>query len=54
MFFLIRTTMASAVQMEPRRTGRWHTIPVAVLDHDHQRYLLVPPGETDWVLNLRA
>jgi hypothetical protein len=37
-----------------RRTGRWHTVPVAVLDHDRERYLLAPRGETDWALNLRA
>ncbi len=37
-----------------RKTGRWRSVPVNVLELDDERYLVAPRGETDWVLNLRA
>src|SRR3712207_7823515 len=37
-----------------RKTGRWRSVPVNVLELDGQRYLVAPRGETDWVRNLRA
>jgi hypothetical protein len=49
-----RPSLVSHLSVPGRRTGRWQTVPVAVLDHARERYLLAPRGETDWVLNLRA
>ncbi|MGE5287105.1 MAG: nitroreductase/quinone reductase family protein [Micromonosporaceae bacterium] len=49
-----RPSLVSHLSVQGRRSGRWHTVPVAVLDHGNERYLLAPRGETDWVLNLRA
>jgi deazaflavin-dependent oxidoreductase (nitroreductase family) len=37
-----------------RTTGRWRTTPVVVLDHDGERYLVAPGGQTEWARNLRA
>jgi deazaflavin-dependent oxidoreductase (nitroreductase family) len=37
-----------------RRSGQWRTVPVVVLEHQGQRYLLTPFGDTDWSRNLRA
>jgi len=37
-----------------RRTGAWQTVPVNILEHGGQRYLVAPRGETQWVRNLRA
>lgn len=44
----------SRLSVPGRATGRWHTVSVAVLEHDGQRYLLAAAGDTDWSLNLRA
>ena len=51
---IFRPSVVWQLSVRGRRTGRWHTVPVAVLDHDRERYLLAPRGETDWALNLRA
>ncbi|HWE91744.1 MAG TPA: nitroreductase family deazaflavin-dependent oxidoreductase [Pseudonocardiaceae bacterium] len=37
-----------------RTSGELRSTPVGVLDHDGQRYLVAPRGETQWVRNLRA
>jgi deazaflavin-dependent oxidoreductase (nitroreductase family) len=37
-----------------RKTGAWHTVPVNLLTHGGERYLVAPRGETQWVRNLRA
>lgn len=44
----------SRLSVRGRTTSRWRTVSVAVLDHDGERYLLAPAGDTDWSLNLRA
>jgi hypothetical protein len=44
----------SRLAVRGRTTGRWHTVSVAVLEHDGQRYLLAAAGDTDWSLSLRA
>jgi hypothetical protein len=49
-----RPSIVSRLSVPGRRSGRWHTVSIAVLDHEDERYLLTPFGETDWVLNLRA
>src|SRR5450631_2375357 len=42
---LFRPSVVWQLSVRGRRTGRWHTVPVAVLDHDHERYLLAPRGD---------
>lgn len=37
-----------------RKSGQPRTTPIAVLEHDGNRYLLTPYGVVDWVRNLRA
>ncbi len=51
---IARLGMATILAVRGRKTGRWHTVPVHVLEYGGQRYLLAPRGETDWVRNLRA
>ena len=37
-----------------RKSGKWRTVPVNVLELDGRRYLVAVRGETEWVRNLRA
>jgi deazaflavin-dependent oxidoreductase (nitroreductase family) len=37
-----------------RRSGQWRTVPIVVMDHDGERYLVAPFGDSDWSRNLRA
>ena len=37
-----------------RRSGRVRVVPVNVLEHGGERYLVSPRGRTEWVRNLRA
>ncbi|MDT3440587.1 MULTISPECIES: nitroreductase/quinone reductase family protein [unclassified Pseudofrankia] len=37
-----------------RQSGRTRRVPVAVLHHDGERYLIAARGQTDWSLNLAA
>ncbi len=37
-----------------RHSGEPRTVPVAVLEHEGDRYLIAPRGRTHWVRNLRA
>ena len=37
-----------------RKTNEWRTVPVNLLTHDGERYLVAPRGHTQWVRNLRA
>lgn len=45
---------ATTLAVRGRRTGRWRTVPVNVLELDGERYLVAPRGETQWARNLRA
>lgn len=51
---LLRLGLVPALAVRGRRSGRWHTVPVNVLDFDGARYLVAPRGEAGWVRNLRA
>jgi deazaflavin-dependent oxidoreductase (nitroreductase family) len=42
------------LSVDGRRSGRPRRTPVAVLDHDGERYLVAARGQTDWALNLAA
>jgi deazaflavin-dependent oxidoreductase (nitroreductase family) len=37
-----------------RKSGEWRLAPVNVLEHEGERYLVAPRGETQWVRNIRA
>lgn len=37
-----------------RRSGIMHATPVNLLEHQGQRYLVAPRGQTQWARNLRA
>jgi deazaflavin-dependent oxidoreductase (nitroreductase family) len=37
-----------------RKSGEWRSVPVNLLNHRGQRYLVAPRGHTQWVRNLRA
>jgi deazaflavin-dependent oxidoreductase (nitroreductase family) len=51
---LFRPSIVSKLCVEGRRTGRVQTVPVAVLEHEGERYLVSYRGESDWARNLRA
>jgi deazaflavin-dependent oxidoreductase (nitroreductase family) len=51
---LFARSVLSMLAVPGRRTGRLQRTPVAVLDHDGERYLVAPRGHTDWSRNLAA
>jgi deazaflavin-dependent oxidoreductase (nitroreductase family) len=51
---LMRFGVVPTLRVRGRKTGRWRSVPVNVLELDGERYLVAPRGETDWVRNLRA
>jgi deazaflavin-dependent oxidoreductase (nitroreductase family) len=54
MSVLFRPSLISKLSVRGRRSGRWYTTPVAVLEHNGERYLVSYRGASDWVLNLEA
>ena len=42
------------LEVRGRKSGEWRRTPVNPLEHDGERYLVAPRGETQWVRNLRA
>jgi deazaflavin-dependent oxidoreductase (nitroreductase family) len=52
--WLFGRSRLSKLSVVGRRTGRWRTTPVAVLDYEGGRYLVSYRGESEWVRNLRA
>ncbi|HEY3718490.1 MAG TPA: nitroreductase/quinone reductase family protein [Jatrophihabitantaceae bacterium] len=51
---LFQPSLLSRLSVPGRSSGQWHTTPVAVLDHEGQRYLVSYRGESHWARNLRA
>jgi deazaflavin-dependent oxidoreductase (nitroreductase family) len=51
---LFQRSMLSKLSVVGRKSGRWRTTPVAVLDYEGERYLVSYRGESEWVRNLRA
>jgi deazaflavin-dependent oxidoreductase (nitroreductase family) len=47
-------SVLSTLAVQGRTSGRWRSVPVAVLDHDGHRYLIAPRGNTEWSRNLRV
>jgi deazaflavin-dependent oxidoreductase (nitroreductase family) len=54
MSVLFGPSVISKLTVRGRRSGRSHTTPVAVLEHDGERYLVSYRGASDWALNLEA
>ena len=40
--------------VQGRKTGRPHTTPVTLVEHNHRRFLVAPYGEVNWVRNARV
>jgi deazaflavin-dependent oxidoreductase (nitroreductase family) len=51
---LFRPSLVYQLSVRGRRTGRWRSAAVVVLEHEGERYLLAPAGNTEWSRNLRA
>jgi deazaflavin-dependent oxidoreductase (nitroreductase family) len=51
---LFARSVLSTLSVRGRKSGLWRRVPVAVLDHGGERYLIAPRGHTDWSRNLRA
>jgi deazaflavin-dependent oxidoreductase (nitroreductase family) len=49
-----RPDLIARLSVQGRRTGRWHSVPIVVLEHDQERYLVSYRGASDWALNLQA
>jgi deazaflavin-dependent oxidoreductase (nitroreductase family) len=46
--------MVAVLSVRGRTSGQPRSTPVVVLEHDGERYLVTPYGNTEWVRNLRA
>ncbi|MBO0869914.1 MAG: nitroreductase family deazaflavin-dependent oxidoreductase [Micromonosporaceae bacterium] len=53
-FSVLNRKMIARLSVPGRRSGRLRTTPVVVLEHEGDRYLIAPFGNTEWVRNLRA
>jgi deazaflavin-dependent oxidoreductase (nitroreductase family) len=42
------------LEVRGRKSGEWRSTPVNPFDHEGERYVLAPRGETQWVRNLRV
>ncbi len=42
------------LRVRGRKTGEWRSTPVNLLTLGHERYLVSPRGETQWVRNIRV
>ena len=55
-FTRLGVSLASSrvLEVRGRKSGEWRSVPVNPLDHEGERYIVAPRGETQWVRNLRA
>jgi deazaflavin-dependent oxidoreductase (nitroreductase family) len=51
---LMRFGVVPTLAVKGRKSGKWRTVPVYVLELDGRRYLVAPRGNTHWVQNLRV
>jgi EmrB/QacA subfamily drug resistance transporter/deazaflavin-dependent oxidoreductase (nitroreductase family) len=51
---LFQRDLISKLSVRGRKSGRWRTTPVAVLEHNGERYLISYRGASEWALNLEA
>jgi hypothetical protein len=49
-----RPSLIAKLSVRGRRSGRWRTVPIVVLEHDGERYLVSYRGVSDCALNLAA
>jgi deazaflavin-dependent oxidoreductase (nitroreductase family) len=42
------------LKVRGRTSGQWRSVPVNLLTLGHERYLVAPRGETQWVRNIRV
>jgi deazaflavin-dependent oxidoreductase (nitroreductase family) len=42
------------LRVRGRTSGEWRTVPVNLLTHEDQRFLVAPRGTTQWVRNIRV
>jgi deazaflavin-dependent oxidoreductase (nitroreductase family) len=42
------------LEVRGRKSGEWRRTPVNLLEHEGERYLVAPRGNTQWVRNVRA
>jgi deazaflavin-dependent oxidoreductase (nitroreductase family) len=42
------------LRVRGRKSGQWRSVPVNLLTLGHERYLVAPRGETQWVRNIRV
>jgi len=42
------------LEVRGRKSGEWRPTPVNPLEHEGDRYLVAPRGETQWVRNIRV
>ena len=54
MSVLFKPSLLSKLSVRGRRSGRWHSTPIAVLEHNGDRYLVSYRGASDWARNLEA
>jgi deazaflavin-dependent oxidoreductase (nitroreductase family) len=46
--------LVARLSVPGRKSGKWRSTPIAVLEHEGERYLVAPGGQTEWARNLRA
>ncbi|MEN3361606.1 MAG: hypothetical protein V7637_5588 [Mycobacteriales bacterium] len=51
---LFRPSVVCLLSVRGRASGQWRSVPVAVLEHGGQEYLVGAYGHTEWSRNLRA
>jgi F420H(2)-dependent quinone reductase len=51
---LFRPTLIAKLSVRGRNSGRWRTVPIVVLEHGGERYLVSYRGASDWALNLET
>ena len=51
---LFRPSLVIMLSVPGRRSGRWYSTPMVVLEHEGERYLVSYRGESEWARNLRA
>jgi deazaflavin-dependent oxidoreductase (nitroreductase family) len=51
---LFRRSLIAKLSVPGRRSGRRQTVPLVILEHGGERYLVSYRGESDWARNLRA
>jgi hypothetical protein len=51
---LFRPSLVAKLSVRGRTSGCWRTMPIVVLEHHGERYLVSYRGASDWALNLAA